>query len=92
MRTFYGNIKSHIIKYIKMDIQSFIESFIEVFDDEEVVLTPDTYFKELDVYSSLTALSIIAFADENYGVTISGKEIREAETVQDLFELINAKK
>lgn len=75
-----------------MDIQSFIESFIEVFDDEEVVLTPDTYFKELDVYSSLTALSIIAFADENYGVTISGKEIREAETVQDLFELINAKK
>ncbi len=75
-----------------MDIKEFTEKFVEVFDDaEDLNLTPETYFKELDEYSSLTALSIIAFADENFDVTITGKEIREAETIQDLYDLINNK-
>lgn len=75
-----------------MDIKEFTEKFVEVFDDaEDLNLTPDTYFKELDEYSSLTALSIIAFADENFDVTITGKDIREAETIQDLYDLILSK-
>lgn len=76
-----------------MDIKEFTEKFVEVFDDaEDLNLTPDTYYKELDEYSSLTILSIIAFADENFDVAITGKEIRETETVQDLYELITGKK
>lgn len=75
-----------------MDIKEFTEKFVEVFDDaEDLNLTPDTYFKELDEYSSLTALSIIAFADENFDVTITGKDIRETETIQDLYDLILSK-
>lgn len=75
-----------------MDIKEFSEKFVEVFDDaEDLNLTPDTYYKELDDYSSLTVLSIIAFADENFDVTITGKEIRETETLQDLFDLITSK-
>ena len=76
-----------------MDIKEFTERFVEVFDDaEDLNITPDTYYKELDEYSSLTILSIIAFADENFDVAITGKEIRETETVQDLYELIIGKK
>ena len=76
-----------------MDIKEFTERFVEVFDDsEDLNLTPDTYYKELDEYSSLTILAIIAFADENFDVAITGKEIRETETVQDLYELITGKK
>lgn len=72
-----------------MEINEFIEKFAEIFDDTEVSsLTPETYFKELDEYSSLTALSIIAFADENFDVEISGKEIRNTDTIQDLYDLI----
>ncbi|MBD5277408.1 MAG: acyl carrier protein [Bacteroides sp.] len=75
-----------------MDIKEFTKKFSEVFDDaDDMNLTPETYFKELAEYSSLTALSIIAFADENFDVTITGKEIREAETIQDLYDLINNK-
>ncbi|MDE6042822.1 MAG: acyl carrier protein [Muribaculaceae bacterium] len=75
-----------------MDIKEFTKKFSEVFDDaDEMNLTPETYFKELAEYSSLTALSIIAFADENFDVTITGKEIRESETIQDLYDLINNK-
>lgn len=76
-----------------MDLTEFIEKFVEVFDDAEGLnLTPDTYYKELDDYSSLTALSIIAFADENFDTTITGKDIRETETIQDLYDLIISKK
>lgn len=76
-----------------MDIKEFTEKFVEVFDDtEDLKLTPDTYFKELDEYSSLTALSIIAFADENFDVVITGKDIREVDTIQDLYELIQSHK
>lgn len=75
-----------------MDIKEFTERFVEVFDDaEDLNLTPDTYYKELDEYSSLTILSIIAFADENFDVAITGKEIRETDTIQDLYELIIGK-
>lgn len=75
-----------------MDIKEFTERFVEVFDDaEDLNLTPDTYYKELDEYSSLTILSIIAFADENFDVAITGKEIKETDTIQDLYELIIGK-
>lgn len=75
-----------------MNINEFVENFKEVFDDaENLQLTPETYFKELDEYSSLTALSIIAFADEKFDVALSGKEIREADTLQDLFDIITSK-
>ena len=72
-----------------MDINEFVKKFVEIFDDgDDVILTPDSYYKELDEYSSLTALSIIAFADEYFSVVITGKDIRQADTVQDLYDLI----
>lgn len=75
-----------------MEIIEFVNKFESVFDDaENLKLNPETYFKELNEYNSLTVLSIIAFADENFNVTISGKEIREAETIQDLYDLIQSK-
>lgn len=75
-----------------MEIKEFIEKFAEVFDEVDALnLSPDTYYKELEEYGSLTVLAIIAFADENFDVTITGKEIRETETIQDLFDLINSK-
>ena len=77
-----------------MDINEFVEKFKEeVFEDADSVdFTPETYFKELDEYSSLSVLSIIGFADEYFDVEINGKEIREVDTVQDLYDLIESKK
>lgn len=76
-----------------MDINEFVEKFSDVFDDiDNLTLTPETYFKEIDEYSSVTALSIISFVDENFEVVVTGKEIREADTLQDLYDLIQSKK
>ena len=75
-----------------MEIKEFIEKFAEIFDDTDVsTLTPDTKFRELDEWSSLSALGIIALADEEFDVEISGNEMRQANTIQDIFDLISRK-
>lgn len=76
-----------------MELKEFIENFKEVFDDEELTgIDGDTFFKELDVWSSLSALSLIAMVDENYDVSITGNDIRKADTIEDLFALVQSKK
>lgn len=75
-----------------MELDKFINDLADVFEDTDLsLLTPDCYFKELDEYGSLTSLSIIAMADENYDVAIKAQDIRQAETIQDLFEVIKSK-
>lgn len=75
-----------------MEIKEFIEKFVDIFDDTDVAtLTPETKFRELDEWSSLTALGVIAMADEEFNVELSGNELRAANTIQDLFNLIKGK-
>lgn len=76
-----------------MDINKFIIDFIDQFEELDAnTITPQTVFKDLDEWSSLSALSIIAMADEEYGVMLKGEEIRTAVTVEDLFNIIKSKK
>lgn len=75
-----------------MEIKEFIEQFSELFDDTELSeFTPQTVFHELDEYSSLIALSIIAMIDEEYGVTLNASEMSSAVTIEDLFNTVKAK-
>ena len=76
-----------------MELKEFIENFTDQFDDldEGCVIDGDTYFKELECWSSLAGISIIAMIDEEYSVSITGKEIRESETIEDLFNLVKTK-
>lgn len=73
-----------------MELNDFIEKFAEQFDDTDASeIKAETVFKDLDEWSSLIALSIIAMVDEEYDITIKGDEIRNSETVEDLFNAIN---
>ena len=75
-----------------MDIQKFIENFAEQFDDTELdAFKPDTVFHGLDEYSSIIALSIISMVDEEYGVALSGNEMKAAVTIEDLFNTVQSK-
>lgn len=75
-----------------MEIKDFIEKFAEIFDDTDVAtLTPDTCFRQLPEWSSLSALGVIALADEEFGVELSGAEMRSAETIRELFDLLSSK-
>ena len=75
-----------------MELNDFIENFAAQFDDTDASeFKADTEFKALDEWSSLTALSIIAMVDEEYDITIKGDDIRNSETIEDLFNVVKAK-
>lgn len=76
-----------------MEINDFISNFASQFDETEVSeFSADTEFKKLEEWSSLMSLSIIAMADEEYEVTLKGDDIKNAVTIQDLFEIVKARK
>ncbi len=75
-----------------MEIKNFIENFAAQFDDTDAsVIKEDTVFKELDEWSSLIALSVIAMVDEEYEVALKGDDIRNSRTIEDLFNLVKSK-
>lgn len=73
-------------------MEEFIKNFACQFDDmDESEFNADTKFKELDDWSSITSLYTIAMIDENYGVQITGNDIRDSETLSDLYNKVIAK-
>lgn len=75
-----------------MELKEFIENFAEQFDDTEASeIQANTEFHELDEWGSLTGMGVIAMVKTTYGKTITGKEIRECVTVEDLFNLVASK-
>ena len=74
-----------------MELRDFIEKFREQFDETDPgEIIADTYFKELDEWGSLKGLLIMAMVSDEYGKQIKAEDIRKADTVEDLFNIVNA--
>ncbi|MEZ7885587.1 MAG: acyl carrier protein [Bacteroidales bacterium] len=75
-----------------MNKEEFVQNIANQFDETDPSLfKTDTEFKQLDEWSSLIALSIIAMADESYNVKLKGDDIRNSRTINDLFEVVNSR-
>jgi acyl carrier protein len=75
-----------------MEIKSFIQNFADQFEDTDAsVFTAETKYRELDEWSSLIALSILAMVDEEYDVQLKGEEMRATNTIQELYDLVSSK-
>ena len=76
-----------------MELKEFVANFAEQFDDTDASeIQADTEYRELDEWTSLTALSIIAMIDEEYDVQLKADEMRKTQTIQELFDLVKSKK
>lgn len=72
-------------------LSEFVELFAEQFDETNASeIQASTVFHDLDEYSSLIALSIIAMIDEEFDVTIKGDDMRASVTVEDLYNKVVA--
>ena len=72
-----------------MELNEFIANFADQFDETDASeIQADTEFHEIDEWGSLTGMGVIAMVKTVYGKTITGKEIRECVTVEDLFNLV----
>ncbi len=75
-----------------MELKEFIENFADQFDDTDPgEINAGTVFHDLDEYSSLIALSIIAMVDEEYDVQLKGDDMRAAVTVEDLYNIVKSR-
>lgn len=74
-----------------MELNEFISNFTDQFDETNAdTIKADTIFKNLDEWSSMTALAVIAMIDAEYDVQVKGTDIRDSSTVEDLFNKVKA--
>ena len=76
-----------------MDINEFVKHFAEQFEDTDAAeFKADTNFHDLEEWSSLTALNVIAMVDEEYDVTLKWADVEGSVTIEDLFNIVKGRK
>ena len=74
-----------------MEIQEFINNFASQFDDTDASeFKAETAFRDLDEWSSFLALAIMAMIKSEYDVAVTAQEMRDAETILDLFNVVQS--
>ena len=74
-----------------MEIKEFIEKIAEAIEVDNVeALTAETEFQELEEWSSLSVMLIIAFYDEEFDKQIGETAIEGCKTIEDLYKLATA--
>ncbi len=74
-----------------MKIQDFIEKFANQFDDTDIKeFYAETVFRNLDEWNSFLALAIMAMIKSEYDVAVTAQEMRDAQTIQDLFNIVKS--
>ena len=73
-----------------MDLQEFLPHFAAMLEADPADIQPDTEYQELDEWSSVTAMTLIAFAKTQFGKTVTGQAVRHAKTVEELFNLMTS--
>ena len=73
-------------------LDEFVALCAEQFDDTEAgQITATTAFHELDGWSSLIGLSLIGMIAEEFNIGLKGNDIKNAVTLEDLYQRVLAK-
>ena len=76
-----------------MQINQFIDNFRNQFiDADDITVTPDTDFRQLPTWDSLTGMSVLVMVQDEYGVEMKDIDIKSCKTVGDIYEFIKSKK
>ncbi len=74
------------------NIGEFISTLETEFDElEPGTLKPDTKFSDLDEWSSMHSLIIIALIDTEYEVTITGEDLMSISKVEELYNIVKSR-
>ena len=75
-----------------MTKENFIENFAAQFDDTDASqFSFEAKFRDLEEWSSIIALSVMAMIDEEYDVQLKGDEMRNSNTIEELYNIVNSK-
>lgn len=62
-----------------------LEDMLEL---EAGALTPETVLADIDEYDSMAKLSLIVLMDDECGKKLTGEQIREFKTIQDILDFM----
>lgn len=72
-----------------MELNDFVNKFAEQFENTDLsVFNPETKFKDLEEWSSFTAVVIIGMVYDDYEVDLKGSDFRECNTIEDLYNIV----
>lgn len=75
-----------------MDQQTFIENFASLFEDVDTSnFALNTNFRDNEEWSSILGLECMAMIKMEYDVTLSGDDIKNSETIGDIYNILKAK-
>ena len=75
-----------------MDLRDFVSAFADQFEDTDPSeINGDTLFHDLDEWDSLIALAVLNMSEKKFGKRITFDEMKDCETVEDLFKVIQSK-
>ena len=73
-------------------LNEFVELFAGQFDETDASeIQASTVFHDLEEWSSLIGLSVIAMVDEEFDVALKGDDVKTSVTVEDLYNKIISK-
>lgn len=71
-----------------MTIEEKIALLEDMLELDNGSLRPETVLAEIDEYDSMAKLSLIVLMDDEFGKKLTGEQIREFKTVQDILDFM----
>jgi acyl carrier protein len=73
-------------------ITDLLDIFIDVFDDDEITISPDTNSKDIKNWDSVAQVMLISAIEKKFAVRFTGNEIVRLQCVGDLIDAIERKR
>lgn len=67
------------------------EIFIDIFDDEDIVLTEEMSAKDVEDWDSLAQINLIIAIEKEFGVKFNLEEVSNLKNVGEMINLIKEK-
>ncbi len=75
-----------------MTLTEFTTNLEKEFEDiEPGTFTPETNYRDIKNWSSIYALIVVAFIDLNFDIILNAKDLKETNTIKELYELVQSK-
>lgn len=71
-------------------METLTEQMLEIFEVDSI--SPDSVLRDLELWDSLSVISLLAVLDETYGINIEATELVDVITVADLFSFVEQRR
>ncbi|MGB0870302.1 MAG: acyl carrier protein [Flavobacteriales bacterium] len=72
-------------------LKSVTEIFIDVLDDEDIVLSENTTADDVEDWDSLTHIQLIVATEKKFNIKFTAQEIRNLANVGEYCDLVHSK-